>query len=265
MRFIQNKKYSGVLWHFLFAGLFIGISLIGMQFLEGIAWNLFSSLLRVVFGIAILMLASRLFEKKPTELLKMQNTKTALIAGSGFLIYFVYYIILVTSGFGKIVGLSIGYFIAKAIVQQLTTGFYEELNYRLLLTEGLNYTRNTSLHKLLYVLGSAILFGLLHCVTGWDTNRFFQTGAIGFAFAVMFVKSGNIVLPMIFHFLYDVIAVTTPYIEWNHNPFFDNISYIFDYIMIVMFVVSLIMLLVLNDRKTDERRETNTDLSYRCS
>lgn len=260
MRFIQNKKYCGVLWHFLFAGLFIGISLIGMQFLEGIAWNLFSSFLRAVFGIAILMLASKLFEKKLTELLKMQNTKTALIAGLGFLIYFVYYIIVVISGFGKIAGLTIGYFISKAIIQQITTGFYEELNYRLLLMEGLNYTRNTPLHKLLYVFGGTILFGLLHCVTGWNTSTFLQTGAIGFAFAVMFVKSGNIILPMIFHFLYDVIAVTTPYIEWDHNPFFDNISYIFDDIVIVMFVVSLIMLFVVKDKKTDERRATISDL-----
>lgn len=252
MRFVQNKKYSGLLWHFLFAGIFIGISLLGMQILEGVAWNLFSAFLRTVFGIAILMLASKLFEKKPTEILEIKNTKTALIAGSGFLLYFVYYIITVASGFGKVAGLTIGVFISKVIMQQITTGFYEELNYRFLLLEGLKYTKNTIGYKLLYVFGSSILFGLLHCVTGWSTYTFLQTGAIGFAFAVMFVKSGNIVLPMIFHFLYDVIAVTVPYIEWNNHPFFDNLSYIYDYILMAMFTISLIMLMVVKEKKSAE-------------
>lgn len=244
---IKNKKYGGFLWHFLFAGLFIGISLLGMRFLEGVAWNLFSASLRIIFGITILIFSSKLFEKKPKKILEMKNIRIALIAGSGFILYFVYYIVNVASGFGKVTGLTVRYFISKAIIQQITTGFYEELNYRFLLLEGLKYTSNTVGRKLLYVFASTALFGLLHCVTGWNTYTFLQTGSIGFAFAVMFVKSGNIVLPMIFHFLYDVIAVTVPYIEWNHNPVFDTISFIFDYVLVIMFVVSLILLIYLKD------------------
>ena len=247
LKIAMNKKYGGFLWHFLFAGLFIGISFVGMHFLEGVVWNLFSALLRIIFGVAILIFSSKLFEKKSEKILEMKNTGTALIAGSGFLLYFVYYIVTVVSGFGKIAGLTVGYFISKAIIQQITTGFYEELNYRFLLLEGLKYTKNTVGFKLLYVFASTVLFGLLHCVTGWNTYTFLQTGAIGFAFAVMFVKSGNIVLPMILHFLYDVIAVTVPYIEWNHNLFFDNISYVFDYVLVIMFIVSLSLLITLKD------------------
>ena len=259
MMIVQNKKYSGFLWHFIFAGLFIGLSLLGMQFLEGIAWNLFSAFLRIIFGIAILVLSSKLFEKKAKDILENKNTKTALIAGSGFLLYFVYYIITVASGFGKVAGLTLGYFISKAIIQQITTGFYEELNYRFLLLEGLKYTKNTITCKLLYVFLSSILFGLLHCVTGWNTYTFLQTGAIGFAFAVMFVKSENIVLPMILHFLYDIIAVTAPYIEWDHNPLFDNISYVFEFIIVIMFVISFVMLIVLKEENVPHNSAREDD------
>ena len=99
-----------------------------------------------------------------------------------------------------------GTFLSRIILQQISTGFYEELNYRFLLLEGIKYSKNNIGTKLLFVMISSVLFGLLHCLTGWNTYTFLQTGAIGFAFAVIFVKSGNILIPMILHFIYDVIA-----------------------------------------------------------
>ena len=110
--------------------------------------------------------------------------------------------------------------------------------------EGLKYTDNKAGTKLIYVLISSVLFGLLHCVTGWNTFTFFQTGAIGFAFAVIFVRSGNIVVPMILHFIYDVFAKTAVYVEWNNTPVFENLNSIFTIMLAIMVVVSTVILIM---------------------
>ncbi len=241
---LTNKKYSGYIWHFIFAVPFVGISLLFIEFTKGINWYLISTALRIVFGVAILFVSTKLFEKKTSEIVSFRNTKGALLAGTGFLVYFLYYIILVTSGFGRITGLTVGVFLSKILLQQISTGFYEELNYRFLLLEGMKYSKNNTGIRIVLVLVSSILFGLLHCVTGWNTYTFLQTGAIGFAFAVIFVKSGNILIPMILHFIYDVFAKTAVYIEWNHTAVFDGLSSVFEIMLAVMFVLSCIILIV---------------------
>lgn len=240
---LGNKKYSGFIWHFIFTLPFIGLSLLFIEFTSGVLWFLISSTLRIVFGLGILFVASKLFELKPGEILSFKNMKCALFAGAGFFLFFLYFLIQVISGFGGVTGLTLGIFLTRVFLQQLTTGFYEEINYRFLLLEGLKHTANTVGMKLLYVFSSTVLFGLLHCVTGWDTYRFLTTAAIGFAFAVIFVKSGNIVLTMILHFVYDLLVHITAFVQWNNNPFFDGICAWSEAAYAVMFIVSLVILI----------------------
>lgn len=245
-----DKKISGFIWHIIFAGLFIGLSLFFVEHTKGVTWYLISSALRIIFGITILIVSGRLFERKPADILSFRKTKEALLAGTGFFLFFLYDLITVASGIGKITGLTAGILLSRIILQQATTGFYEELNYRFLLLEGLKYTKNKVSTKLVYVMISTILFGLLHCVTGWNTFTFFQTGAIGFAFAVIFVRSENIVVPMILHFLYDIIANMAVYIEWDHNPVFDNMSSVFAIALAIMVVISAVLLIIPGKEKT---------------
>ena len=252
-KILWDKRYGGFVWHLIFAAGFIGLSLLFLQLTEGVTWFLISSALRIVFGFAILFTACKLFELSPSEVLSNKNIKGALIAGTGFFLFFLYFLVEVASGFGKVTGLTMGLFLSRVLLQQLTTGFYEELNYRFLLLEGLKHTSNTRRLKLIYVFGNAVLFGLLHCVTGWNTYTFLTTGTIGFAFAVIFVKSGNIVLPMVLHFVYDFIIHITSFMEWQHNPFFDNICACAEVAYAVMFAVSLAMLLYTPRWKKDQK------------
>lgn len=145
-------------------------------------------------------------------------------------------------GIKGITGLTVGLLISKVILQQLTTGFYEELNYRFLICEGYFFTQKNFPRKLIYALISAGIFGALHIVTAWNTYTFLQTGAIGFAFAVIYLQSGNIILPMILHFVYDIIANLTVFIEWNNSNLFSYIYSVFEIMIAVMFVVSVIIL-----------------------
>jgi len=242
-KILCNKRYSGFVWHLIFTLPFVGLSLLFLQFTQGITWFLISSVLRIVFGAGVLIAAGRLFELAPTEIISNKNLRSALLAGSGFLLFFLYVIVQVVSGFGRLTGLTIGIFLTKVLLQQLTTGFYEELNYRFLLLEGLKYTANTTRHKLIYVFASSVLFGLVHCIPSWDTYRFLTTGAIGFAFAVIYVKSGNIVLPMVLHFVYDFLIHIAAFVQWRPNPVYSGICDFSDIAYVVMFMTSLVILI----------------------
>ncbi|MGN0594678.1 MAG: type II CAAX prenyl endopeptidase Rce1 family protein [Hominimerdicola sp.] len=242
-KMLCNKKYSGILWAIVIASLFVTISFGVIKFLNGIPWFIFSSILRFVFGFIILFAVKKLYDKPIKEVLSIKGSKIALVAGSGFVVYFFYYLLVWFSGIKSITGLTIGLLISRFFLQQIATGFYEELNYRVLILEGYFYGAQNIKNKLIYGFVSFLLFGAVHVINGWSTYRFFQTGVIGFAFAVMYLKSRNILLPMLLHFLYDIFANLTDYIEWNNSTLFVNMNSIFDIMLIIMFVISLIMLL----------------------
>lgn len=247
---LRSKKYSGILWAVIIAAVFTGIQLWVMRFLSGTPWYLFSSFSRFAFGFLILFVVLKLYGRTPGKVLSVKGSKAAFIAGSGFLLYFLYYLLTWFSGIESIVGLTAGLFISRIIMQQLATGFYEELNYRVLILEGYFYGAQTVWRKIIYAFISFFLFGAVHVVTDWSIYRFLQTGIIGFAFAVMYIKSGNVLIPMILHFLYDIFANLTDYAAWNNSALFINLNSIFDIVLLLLFVASLTLLLRKGKDKT---------------
>ena len=239
---LKDKRWTGIRFAIVIEAVFVGISLVVLNFLSGIPWFIFSSVLRIIFGIAIVLLIQKIYGKSPKELFAFSNSKTAVISGIGFLLYLVYYLIDVASGFGYFAGLSAGLVLSKVFLMQLATGFYEELHYRVLILEGYNYGKKNISRKILYALISFVIFGLLHVVDCWDTYRFLQTGVIGFAFAVIYLNSGNIIIPMILHFVYDVFVHLAGFIKWNNTALFASISSVFEAAITVMFIVSFVLL-----------------------
>ena len=118
-------------------------------------------------------------------------------------------------------------------MQQLTTALYEELNYRFLILEGYFHGNKSVWSRLLYAFVSFLVFGAAHVVTGWSTSAFFLSGAIGFTFAVIYLKSGNIVIPMLLHF---------------------SMNSVLEIALAIMFLVSLVILII--DKSTVETKHT---------
>ena len=241
-RILEDKRWIGIILAIIIEVVFVGISLLVLSFLSGVPWFVFSSVLRIAFGVVILVLINKIYGKSPKELLSFSNTKLALISGIGFLVFFAYYLIDYATGFESFVGLSVGIVISRVFLQQITTGFFEELNYRVLVLEGYRYGKKSVDRKIVYALISFVLFGLLHVVTGWNTYTFLQTGVIGFAFAVIYLNSGNIIIPMILHFIYDVFANSAGYIKWNDSELHTSIDSVFKIALLVMFLVSFVSL-----------------------
>ena len=240
---VFNQKNIGIVFAIIFGSIFVIISLFLLKYLSGATWYMVSGILRLIFGIAIIITSKKFFKREIKDIFTLKESKKAIFAGIGFIVYFIYYIILIIIGFKDISGLTFGLVISKILFQQIATGFYEELNYRLLILDGYFFGKHNFKNKLIYAFISFILFGLLHTVTGWDTDRFLLTGIIGFSFAVIYIKSRNIVVPMLLHFIYDIFANLAEFIEWNNSVLFQNMNSLFKVIIAVMFIISLIILI----------------------
>ena len=92
-KILCNKKYAGILWAIVIASVFVGISLLVMQFISGTPWFIFSSILRFVFGFIILYTVKKMYGRPIKDVLSINGSKLALVAGSGFVVYFLYYLL----------------------------------------------------------------------------------------------------------------------------------------------------------------------------
>ncbi|MBP3271036.1 MAG: CPBP family intramembrane metalloprotease [Ruminococcus sp.] len=243
MTYLKDKRLSGLTAAVLTGIAFFGISLVVVRFMNGTPWFLFSSAMRLIFGCLVLFLVKKLYGRSAKDVLSFRNKKESFIAAFGFLLYFVYFVAAFFIGAEAIKWPSADLFISRVILQQLTTGFFEEMLHRVLVCEGCRYTKGGFWWKLAYALINAVLFGTVHILTGWSTDVFLHTGMIGFAFAVIYLQSGNILLPMILHFVYDIFANMSGYVVWRDTDFCNALYWGLDIAYVVMFAVSLLLLI----------------------
>ena len=243
-RALPKKRFGGIRWAVVLGAAFLILSWIVGNFVSGVPWYLLSSMLRVAFGVIILMLGKRLYGKTAKDILSFHNSRIAILSGLGFLVFLLCYVAAVCVGCRGISGLTAGLFFARILLQQLTTAFYEELNYRFLILDGYFHGSKSVWSRLSYALISFLVFGVGHVVTGWSTSAFLLSGAIGFAFAVIYLKSGNIVVPMLLHFVYDIPANMTSYIEWKDSASLASMNSVLAIALVVMFLISLVTLII---------------------
>lgn len=245
------KKDIGVFLCIIFYSIFLFIArTVKVHYnLDGADWYVFSSIQRLLFGLIELFVFVKIFKKeKWTNVINFQNFKNGLIAGSSVFLMILLYIAYFVVGAKSFINTTIPIVISCVFLQQITTGFWEELNCRAFVIEGyFSSEKRTWKTRLIYALLSFVIFGLMHAIEECDSfsfalYRFITTGIWGFIYASIYLYSHNILVPMLLHFIYDIFANGVSFVdEWNKSQLFivlDNYGYFF--VLGLMFIISII-------------------------
>lgn len=244
------RKDIGILWCIL---CYICFVLIARSVkLDGADWYYFSSLQRTLFGLAELAIFMKVFHKeKWTDVINVTHVKDGLLAGSGLIVYTILIAVVMAVGMSSMINTTFAILFSCLICQQLTTGFWEELTFRVFLLEGYFQRRGrTRLCRLAYAGISFVIFGGVHAIEcdnfGDAVDVFLVTGVFGFVYAAIYLYSHNILAAMLLHFIYDIAANFQQFVDvWNEeSPLFYVLNnYVATAGYLLMLIISLVFVL----------------------
>ena len=147
------------------------------------------------------------------------------------------------------------------VVAHLSVGFYEELLFRVFFTGYiLKYFKtkdnDNSIIKALII--SSCVFGVFHLQNGFSIETYAQiiyAGFLGVSFFVLYLKSGNIVLPMILHALINISGSLFVNPEINNAGFINRIGNGIDSIIVTLFLAIIAFVILKQD--IEVRRKTS--------
>ena len=97
----------------------------------------------------------------------------------------------------------------------------------------------------------AIVLGAAFLILSWIVGNlvsgapwYLLSSMLRTAFGIIYLKSGNIVVPMLLHFVYDIPANMTSYIEWKDSASLASMNSVLAIALVVMFLISLVTLII---------------------
>ncbi len=236
------KSDIGIFLCIVFYVLFYIIAMQVKPYLDGAEWYCFNSAQRLIFGIAELYIFVKLFDKKSWKnVINLNLSKDGIAAGSALIIYIILFAVTIAVGFKSFTDTTFEIVFSCLFLQQITTGFWEELTFRAFVLEGYFEKKNYNWRwRLFYASLSFVIFGMIHAIEythniGNAIDIFIRTGIMGFVFAAIYLYSHNILIPMLLHFIYDIFANLQSFVEeWN----VDNIvfSFLNNYVLTIAFI-----------------------------
>ena len=193
---------------------FVAVDILGTQFLrDATAILLVDSLVRIVFGVLSVWLLVKFFDKGSwRNVIHGKNLGAALLAGGGVLLLILLETVILftktpASYWQELRSVPWHLLLAELICQQVTTGFFEESSDRALLMQGYyQHGERTGKRRLAYGLLSGVVFGAMHLLAGFSSAAF--AALFGLAMAAVYLHSHNILVPMLLHFLQDLVSHT---------------------------------------------------------
>lgn len=251
MRKIRSywKNDIGILLCIAFYLCFLVIAFVVKPYLDGADWYFFSSLERVVFGLAELVIFIKIFHKeKWTDVINFTYFREGLRAGGGWILYTILLAIVMVVGISSLIDTTFVILFSCLICQQAATGFWEELTFRAFVLEG--YTdkeKHNWLCRLAYAGICFIIFGFIHAIECGNLRDaidvFIVTGVFGFVCAAIYLYSHNILVSMMLHFIYDIAANLQSFVDiWNEGSRLFNVlnNYVLPAGFVLMFLFSLV-------------------------
>lgn len=216
---------------------------------------------RVLYGVVTVVFVKRLYRRSVSEIFNLNNSKKALRVAAGEFIFLAG--LIVVNGVGcdfryfHAPNLTVALLLLEIVLYPLAVGFFEEMLFRSFMLDGYFYCKKQNRkNRLIYAMISAVFFGMLHYTDG-EPIRILLAGAGGFAFTTIYLKTRNLVIPMLLHAVHDMYTFYCGnYLVYNWTPKkieFNNSMHIV--LPIVSFVVSLVILLW--EKKKVQRTEEN--------
>ena len=255
----KRRRYIGIFYTILF--------LLGLEIVSGVIENLvlnqmgiteekdqlgyllYEIIHRVLYGVIAVVFVKKLYNRSVSDIFSLNNSKKALRMAAGLFIFWIGLIIV--NGIGcdfryfRAPGLTVPLLLLEIVLLPLAVGFFEEILFRGFMLDGYFFCKKQSRkNRLIYAMINAVFFGVLHYTDG-EMIRVLLAGAIGFVFTTIYLKTRNLVIPMLLHTVHDMYTFYCGnYLVYNWTPKkieFNNTMHIV--LPIVCFVVSLVILL----------------------
>lgn len=244
------KKESGIIFCVIFSIIFKMIAQNLTPYFDGALWYIVSSIQRLLFGIIELLIFIKVYKKSWTDVIHFRNFKNGLIASSVmFLIILFDIVTYLVIGAKSWLNTTVPIVFSCLFFQQITTGFWEELNFRAYVIEGYYTSKyKTKKTRFIYAFLSFAIFGILHAIECDSLSSalysFITTGIWGFAFASIYLYSHNILVVMFMHFITNIFSNATNFVaEWDVSTAFIILNdYIYFVLLGAMFLTAVIFL-----------------------